>query len=179
MCFSHMLCSPWYARYEVTTLLMMLIRCIDMILVAMGYIRLWTASFCENAIWSSLVSRMPLMFKLGAYSYILLNSFLEPCSFHLGSKIHLSSWMFSLHATLWRSLSFFLPQRHFMYCLTCKSWILYVRCLCLKKIVLPCLKCFKFLISGAKLLHNVHQWEVSYLEVDTWLSGFDMTWDSL
>jgi hypothetical protein len=58
---------------------------------------------------------MPLMFKLGSYSYILLNLCLEPCSIHLGSKIHLPSWMFSLHATLWRSLSFFLPQRHFMY----------------------------------------------------------------
>jgi hypothetical protein len=69
----------------------------------------------KNAIWISLVSRMPLMFILGAYGYILLILCLEPCSFHLGSKIHLSSWMFSLHATLWRSLSFFLPQRHFMY----------------------------------------------------------------
>jgi hypothetical protein len=44
---------------------------------------------------------MPLMFKLGAYGNILLNLCLEPCSFHLGSKIHLSS--FSLHVTLWRS----------------------------------------------------------------------------
>jgi hypothetical protein len=24
-------------------------------------------------------------------------------------------------------------------------------------------------------LHDVHQGEVSYLEVDTWLGGFDMT----
>jgi hypothetical protein len=24
-------------------------------------------------------------------------------------------------------------------------------------------------------LHDVHQLEVSYLEVDTWLGGFDMT----
>jgi hypothetical protein len=79
------------------------------------HICLWMAFFCKNAIWSSLVSRMPLMFKLGACGYIFLNLCLEPCSFHLGSKIHLSSWMLSLHATLWRSLSFFLPQRHFMY----------------------------------------------------------------
>jgi hypothetical protein len=45
----------------------------------------------KNAIWISLVSRMPLMFILGAYGYILLILCLEPCSFHLGSKIHLSS----------------------------------------------------------------------------------------
>jgi hypothetical protein len=38
--------------------------------------------------------------------------------------------------------------------------------------------CFKFLILGAKLLHDVHQWEVSYLEVDTWLGGFYRKWDS-
>jgi hypothetical protein len=36
-------------------------------------------------------------------------------------------------------------------------------------------KCFEFLILGANLLHDVHQLEVSYLEVDTWFSGFDMT----
>jgi hypothetical protein len=71
--------------------------------------------FVKNAIWSSLVGRMPFMYILGAYGYIFLNLCLEPCSFHLGSKIHLSSWMFSVHATLWRSLSFFQPQRHFMY----------------------------------------------------------------
>jgi hypothetical protein len=41
------------------------------------------------------------------------------------------------------------------------------------------LNALKFLILGAKPLHDVHQWEVSYLEVDTWLGGFDMTWDSL
>jgi hypothetical protein len=67
-------------------------------------------------IWSSLVSWMPLMFKLCTYGYFLLNLCLGTMFFfHLGSKTHLSSWMFSLHATLWRSLSFFLPQRHFMY----------------------------------------------------------------
>jgi hypothetical protein len=110
-----MLCSPWYARYEVMTFLVMLMRCIAMLLVALGYICLRMAFFCKHVIWSSLVSRMPLMFKLGAYGYILLNLYLEPCSFHLGSRIQLSSWMCSLHATLWRSLSFFLPQRHFMY----------------------------------------------------------------
>jgi hypothetical protein len=115
MCFSHMLLSPWYSRYEVMTFLVMLMRCIAMLLVAFGCICLWMASFCKNSIWSSLVCRMPLMFKLGAYGYILLNLCLEPCSFYLGSKIHLSSWMFSVHASLWRSLSFFLPQRHFMY----------------------------------------------------------------
>jgi hypothetical protein len=43
------------------------------------------------------------------------------------------------------------------------------------KNVLPCHKCFKFLILGAKPLHDVHQGEVSYLEVDTWHCGFDMT----
>jgi hypothetical protein len=32
---------------------------------------------------------------------------------------------------------------------------------------------------SAKPLHDVHQWEVSYLEEDTWLGVFDMTWDSL
>jgi hypothetical protein len=134
---------------------------------------------CKNDIWSSLVSGMPLMFILGAYGYILLNLCLEPCSFHLGSKIHLSSWMFSLHATLWRSLSFFFPEKALhVPCLTCNSWKWYVKCLCLKNVP-PCHKCFKFLILGAKPLHDVHQWEVSYLEVDTWLGGFDMTWDSL
>jgi hypothetical protein len=107
---------------------------------------------------------------------LLLNLFLKPCSFHLGSKIHLSSWMFSLHATLWRSLSFFCHKG--TSCTMLNSWKWYVRCLCLK-ILFPCHKCFKFLILGAKPLHDVHQWEVSYLEVDTWLGGFDMTWDSL
>jgi hypothetical protein len=97
------------------TLLVMLMRCIVMLMVALGYICLWMAFFCKNAIYSSLVSIMSLMFILGVYGYILLKLCLEPCSFHLGSKIHLSSGMFSLHATLWRSLSFFLPQRHFMY----------------------------------------------------------------
>jgi hypothetical protein len=53
-----------------------------------------------------------------------------------------------------------------------------VKCLCLKN-VLPCHKCYKFLILGAKPMHDVHQWEVSNLEVDTWLGGFDMTWDNL
>jgi hypothetical protein len=114
MFFSHMLCSPWYARYEVMTLFVMLMRCIAILLVALGYICLWMASFCKNAKWSSLVSRMPHMFILGAYGYILLNLCLEPCCFHLGSKIPLSSWI-TLHATLWRSLSLFLPQRYFMY----------------------------------------------------------------
>jgi hypothetical protein len=104
-----------YARFEVMTLLVLLMRCIAMLLIALGYICLWMASFCKNAIWSSLVSRMPLIFKLGAYVYIFLNLCLEPCSFCLGSKTHLSSWIFSIHAILWRSLSFFLPQRHFMY----------------------------------------------------------------
>jgi hypothetical protein len=94
---------------------MMLMRCIVVLLVALECICLWMAFFCKNVIWSSLVSRMPLIFKLCAYGYILLNLCLEPCSFHLGSKTHFSSWMFSLHATLWRSLCFFLPQRHFMY----------------------------------------------------------------
>jgi hypothetical protein len=51
-------------------------------------IYLWMPFFCKNAIWSSLLSRLPLMFKLGAYGYILLNLCLEPFSFHLGSKIH-------------------------------------------------------------------------------------------
>jgi hypothetical protein len=60
-------------------------------LLALGYICLWMPSFCKKAICSSLVSRMPFMFFLGAYGYNLLNLFLEPCSFHLGSKIHLSS----------------------------------------------------------------------------------------
>jgi hypothetical protein len=73
------------------TLLVMLMRCIAMLLVALGYICLWMALFCINAIKSSLVSRMPLMFILGAYGYILLKLCLEPCPFHLGSKIHLSS----------------------------------------------------------------------------------------
>jgi hypothetical protein len=62
----------------------MLMRCIAMLLVALGYICLWMPSFCKNAIRSSLV-------KLGAYAYILLNLCLEPCSDHLGSKIHLES----------------------------------------------------------------------------------------
>jgi hypothetical protein len=62
-----------------------------MLLVALGYICLWMASLCKNAILSFLVSRMPLMFNLGTYGYTLLNLCLEPCSFYLGSNIHLSS----------------------------------------------------------------------------------------
>jgi hypothetical protein len=42
-------------------------------------------------------------------------------------------------------------------CLICKSWKWYVRCLCLKNLR-PCHKCFKFIILGAKPLHDVHQW---------------------
>jgi hypothetical protein len=74
------------------TLLVMLMRCIAMLLVALGYIYAcgWL-SFYKNAIRFFLVSRMPLVFILGTYGFILLNLCLEPCSFHLGSKIHLSS----------------------------------------------------------------------------------------
>jgi hypothetical protein len=43
MCFSHMLCSPRYAKYEVMTLIVMLMRCIDVLLVALGCICLWMA----------------------------------------------------------------------------------------------------------------------------------------
>jgi hypothetical protein len=68
------------------TLLVMLMRCIVVLLVALGYIYLWMAFFCKNAIWSSLVSRMPLMFKFCAFGYILLNLWMEPCSFHLGQR---------------------------------------------------------------------------------------------
>jgi hypothetical protein len=50
MCFSHMLCSPLYARDEVMALLVMLMRCIAMLLVALGYICLWIASFYKYAI---------------------------------------------------------------------------------------------------------------------------------
>jgi hypothetical protein len=28
---------------------------------------------------------------------------------------------------------------------------------------------------GAKPLHDAYQWEVSYIEVGTWLGGIDMT----
>jgi hypothetical protein len=62
-----------------------------MLLVALGYICLWMPSFCKNVIRFSLVSRMPLVFNLDSYGYILLNLCLESCSFLLGSKIHLSS----------------------------------------------------------------------------------------
>jgi hypothetical protein len=105
-----MICWIW--AYD---LLVMLMWRIIVLLVALGCICLWMAFFCKNSIWSSLVSWMPVMFKLCTYCYILLNLCLEPCSFDLGSKTHLWSWMFSLHATLWRSLIFFLSQRHFMY----------------------------------------------------------------
>jgi hypothetical protein len=178
MCFSHMLWSPWYAGYEVMTLLVMLMRCIAVPFVALGCICLWMAFFCKNDIWSSLVSWMPLMFKLCTYGYILLNLCLEPCSFHLGSKTHFSSWMFSLHATLWRSLSFFCCKGTSCTMLNCKSWNRYMKCLCFNN-MLPCWICFKFLILGVKPLHDAHQWEVSYLEVDAWLGGFNMTWHSL
>jgi hypothetical protein len=83
--------SPWYSRYEVVTLLVMPMRCIVVLLVALGYIYLWMPFFGKNAIWFSLVSRIPIMFKLCAYGYILLNLCLEPCSFYSGSKIHFSS----------------------------------------------------------------------------------------
>jgi hypothetical protein len=35
--------------------------------------------------------------------------------------------------------------------------------------------CLIYATLGAKLLHDVHQREVSYLEEDTWLGGLDMT----
>jgi hypothetical protein len=47
------------------------------------------------------------------------------------------------------------------------------------KNMLPCHICFKLFILGAKPLHDVYHLEFSCLEVDTWLVGFDMTWDSL
>jgi hypothetical protein len=171
--------SPWYSRYEAMTLLVMLMRCIAALLVALGYIyMLVNGLLCKNAIRSSLVTRMPLEFKLGAYGYILVNLCMEPCFVYLGSNIRLSSWMFSLHATLWSSLSFFCRKGTSCTILTCKSWIWYVGCLCLKN-MFSYHKCFKFLILCAQPLHDVHEWDVSCLEVDTWLGGFSMTWDSL
>jgi hypothetical protein len=42
--------------------------------------------------------------------------------------------------------------------------------------VLPCHMCWIQFALGAKPLHDAYQWEVSYIEVGTWLGGFDMTW---
>jgi hypothetical protein len=39
-----------YARDEVMILLVILMRCIAMLLVTLGYICLWMAFFCKNAI---------------------------------------------------------------------------------------------------------------------------------
>jgi hypothetical protein len=33
----------------------------------------------------------------------------------------------------------------------------------------------KLFCFGSKPLHDANQWEVSYIEVGTWLGGFDMT----
>jgi hypothetical protein len=38
--------------------------------------------------------------------------------------------------------------------------------------------CLIFIALGAKPLHDAYQWEVSYIELGTWLGGFDMTWDA-
>jgi hypothetical protein len=48
------------------TMFVMLMRCIAMLLKALGYICLWMAFFCKNAILSSLVGRIPFMFILVA-----------------------------------------------------------------------------------------------------------------
>jgi hypothetical protein len=40
--------------------------------------------------------------------------------------------------------------------------------------VLPCHMCLIYLLLGTKQLHDAYQWEVSYIEVGTRLSGFDM-----
>jgi hypothetical protein len=42
--------------------------------------------------------------------------------------------------------------------------------------VLPFHMCLIYLLLGAKPLHDAYQWEVSYIEVGTWLGGFDMKW---
>jgi hypothetical protein len=42
--------------------------------------------------------------------------------------------------------------------------------------VLPCHRCLIEFALGAKPLHDAYQWEVSYIEIGTWLGGFDMTW---
>jgi hypothetical protein len=55
MCFSHMLWSPWYAKYEFMTLLVMLMRCIAMLLVALGYICLWMAFFLYKMLYDPLL----------------------------------------------------------------------------------------------------------------------------
>jgi hypothetical protein len=62
-------------------------------------------------------------------------------------------------------------------CLILKINLVSVKCLCLKNMLscVSCQSCYKFLILGAKLLHDVDQSEVSYLEVDTWHGVFDMT----
>jgi hypothetical protein len=114
MWFSHMFWSPWYARYEVMTLLVMLMRCIAMLLVALGYIRLWMAFFLykmlyDPFLWVECLScsnwvRMAISCLICAWNPVLL-IWDERSIYH-----HLF-----LHATLWRSLRFFLPQRHFMY----------------------------------------------------------------
>jgi hypothetical protein len=70
-------------------------------------------------------------------------------SFYLGLKTHLSLWMFSLHVTLWRSLSFFFHKGTSCTMLNLKSWNWYMRCLCLKNMLL-CYMCCKFFILGAK-----------------------------
>jgi hypothetical protein len=116
ICFSYILWSPWYAGYELMMLLVMLMRCIAMLLVAVGSLYLWIAYYYKNAIYDPLLWVECL--SCSNYALMAISSLIcawEPCSFHLESKTHLSSWMFSLHATLLRSLSFFFPQRHFMY----------------------------------------------------------------
>jgi hypothetical protein len=128
-------------------------------------------------LYESVVSRMPLMFILGAHGYILLNLCLEPCSFHLGSKIQLSSWMFGLHATLWRSLSLFLVAKALQVpCLFCKSWTWYVRCLCLKNLLL----CHKCLYSLSWVLNRCMMFTNVKSHIQKWTHGsVALTWHEI
>jgi hypothetical protein len=71
--------------------------------------------FCANAIYDPLLWVECLSCSNCAHMAIscLICAWVS-CSFHLGSNTYLSSWMFSLHVTLWRSLSFFMYHAQFV-----------------------------------------------------------------
>ena len=128
---------------------------------------------------ASLVSRMPLMLILYSNSYILLNLCLDIMPFSFGVKdpfvimnVYPTCYLVEEPKLLFAAKALHVP------CLILNHEIGTLRCLCLKN-MLPCHMCFKFLIFGAKPLHDVYHWEISYLEVDTWLGVFDMTWYQL
>jgi hypothetical protein len=143
MCFSYIHWSLWYAGCE---LIILLVSSCD--------VQLWDVYacewfiFCENATYDPLLWVECITCSNCAHMTIscLICAWVW-CSFHLGSMTHLSSWMFSLHATLWRSLSFICLKGTHVPCLIVNHeigiWEAYA-----SKNIRSCHMCFKIPYLG-------------------------------